>query len=133
MKHLAKYIIVGTLILICVVYLFSRCTWFTPSEKPVGGAEKGEISVSSGEDKELQKVIDKMTLEEKIGQMLQPEQAYISADEVTKYGVGSVLSGGGSAPSSGNTVIDWAGPLAGRVWLEKSQKEPRLSMELQKW
>ena len=25
-----------------------------------------------------------------------------------KYGVGSVLSGGGSAPSSGNTAIDWA-------------------------
>lgn len=56
----------------------------------------------------VEALLAQMTLEEKIGQMLQPEQAYITADEVTKYGVGSVLSGGGSAPSSGNTAIDWA-------------------------
>ncbi|MBQ8278529.1 MAG: glycoside hydrolase family 3 protein [Roseburia sp.] len=56
----------------------------------------------------VEALLVQMTLEEKIGQMLQPEQAYITADEVTEYGVGSVLSGGGSAPSSGNTVIDWA-------------------------
>ena len=56
----------------------------------------------------IEALLAQMTLEEKIGQMLQPEQAYITADEVTEYGVGSVLSGGGSAPSTGNTVIDWA-------------------------
>lgn len=56
----------------------------------------------------VEALLAQMTLEEKIGQMLQPEQAYITAEEVTEYGVGSVLSGGGSAPSTGNTIIDWA-------------------------
>lgn len=56
----------------------------------------------------VETLLAQMTLEEKIGQMLQPEQAYITAAEVKEYGVGSVLSGGGSAPTSGNTVIDWA-------------------------
>lgn len=56
----------------------------------------------------VEALLAQMTLEEKIGQMLQPEQAYITADEVTEYGIGSVLSGGGSAPSTGNTAIDWA-------------------------
>jgi len=56
----------------------------------------------------VEALLVQMTLEEKIGQMLQPEQIYVTADEVTTYGIGSVLSGGGSAPSTGNTAIDWA-------------------------
>lgn len=52
-------------------------------------------------------LLDQMTVEEKIAQMVQPEQAGISAEDVKKYGFGSVLSGGGSAPSTGNTAKDW--------------------------
>lgn len=59
-------------------------------------------------EKRVEALLAQMTLKEKIGQMLQPEQAYVTAEEVTEYGIGSVLSGGGSAPSTGNTAIDWA-------------------------
>ena len=52
-------------------------------------------------------LLSQMTLEEKIGQMVQAEQAGLSPDDVTTYGIGSVLSGGGSAPSTGNTAADW--------------------------
>ncbi len=48
-----------------------------------------------------------MTLEEKAAQMLQPEQAYITPEQVKEFGIGSVLSGGGSAPTTGNTAADW--------------------------
>lgn len=72
-------------------------------------------------------LLAQMTLEEKIAQMLQPEQAYISANEVKEYGIGSVLSGGGSAPSSGNTVIDWAYRINE---LKKAALETRLGIPL---
>ena len=52
-------------------------------------------------------LLTQMTLEEKVAQMIQPEQAAISVKDITKYGFGSVLSGGGSAPKSGNTAQDW--------------------------
>ena len=39
-----------------------------------------------------------MTLEEKVGQMTQPEIRAITAEEVKQYHIGSVLNGGGSWP-----------------------------------
>lgn len=76
----------------------------------VNGEVDKSVYMDATQDVEtrVEALLAQMTLEEKIGQMLQPEQAYVTAKEVTEYGIGSVLSGGGSAPSSGNTAIDWA-------------------------
>lgn len=76
----------------------------------VGNEVDKSVYMDASQDVEIrvEALLAQMTLDEKIGQMLQPEQAYVTADEVTEYGIGSVLSGGGSAPSSGNTAIDWA-------------------------
>jgi len=52
-------------------------------------------------------LLAEMTLEEKIGQMTQVEKGSISADAVTRYFIGSVLSGGGGSPSK-NTAAAWA-------------------------
>lgn len=52
-------------------------------------------------------LLAQMTLEEKVGQMIQAEQASISTEEVTEYFIGSVLSGGGSCPNTGNSAADW--------------------------
>ncbi|MFI5907551.1 glycoside hydrolase family 3 N-terminal domain-containing protein [Dactylosporangium sp. NPDC051541] len=49
----------------------------------------------------------RMSLDEKIGQMTQAERGSVSAAEVTQYRLGSILSGGGSAPSP-NTASSWA-------------------------
>lgn len=50
-----------------------------------------------------------MTLEEKVGQMTQAERIDVAEDPslITTYGLGSVLSGGGSVPES-NTPEAWA-------------------------
>lgn len=52
-------------------------------------------------------LLSQMTLEEKAGQMVQAEQSNITAEEVAEYGIGSVLSGGGNAPGSGNNIENW--------------------------
>ena len=50
-----------------------------------------------------------MTLEEKIGQMTQPEQEHVLANpgDIQKYFIGSVLSGGDSDPKEGNSLQAW--------------------------
>ena len=48
-----------------------------------------------------------MTLQEKIGQMLQAEQDKLADGDIEKYAIGSVLSGGSSDPKAGNSVEAW--------------------------
>src|SRR5688572_5295084 len=43
-------------------------------------------------------ILASMTLEQKIGQMVQPEIKSITPDQVRQYYIGSVLNGGGSWP-----------------------------------
>ena len=54
-------------------------------------------------------LLSQMTLAEKVGQMTQAERADVTADpsDITTYGLGSVLSGGGSTPAE-NTPEAWA-------------------------
>ena len=51
-------------------------------------------------------LMGKMTLAQKIGQMVQTERMSITPEEVRRWHIGSVLSGGGSCPGE-NTVRDW--------------------------
>ncbi|WP_233210829.1 MULTISPECIES: glycoside hydrolase family 3 protein [unclassified Pseudoxanthomonas] len=54
-------------------------------------------------------ILASMTLEQKVGQMVQPEIKAISPADVRKYYIGSVLNGGGSWPAMNKhaTVEDW--------------------------
>ncbi|KAF1877685.1 hypothetical protein Lal_00040403 [Lupinus albus] len=58
-------------------------------------------------DSRIDDLIDRMTLEEKIGQMVQIERSVASADVINKYFIGSVLSGGGSVPKKQASAEDW--------------------------
>lgn len=55
----------------------------------------------------IEALLVQMTLEEKAAQLVQPEQNVLAPEDVKKYGIGSVLSGGGSAPAAGNGILDW--------------------------
>ena len=58
-------------------------------------------------------LLSRMTLAEKIGQMTQAERGAIKdLNDVTTYGLGSVLSGGGSAPAD-NSAAGWADMIDG--------------------
>ncbi|HTH14197.1 MAG TPA: glycoside hydrolase family 3 N-terminal domain-containing protein [Spirochaetia bacterium] len=57
-------------------------------------------------------LLARMTLDEKVGQMTQPARDYLTPGDITKYRLGSVLSGGGSVPWE-NTVQGWRKMVGG--------------------
>ena len=59
-----------------------------------------------GNEERIQTLLGRMTLDQKIGQMTQPERMHITPEEVKAFHIGSVLSGGGSWPRT-NLPQDW--------------------------
>jgi len=50
-------------------------------------------------EKQIDELLPKLTLEQKVGQVIQADNGSITPEEVKKYRLGSVLSGGNSAQS----------------------------------
>lgn len=73
-------------------------------------------------EEKIQEKISKMSLEEKVGQMIQPEIRWLSRGDVEKYHLGSVLNGGGSWPQGNKfaSVQAWVS-MADGFW-EESMK-----------
>lgn len=60
-------------------------------------------------DTQIRELVGKMTLAEKVGQMTQPDLGAIKDfNDIKNLHLGSVLSGGGSDPKTGNTLADWS-------------------------
>lgn len=79
-------------------------------------------------DPRVNALLEKMTLDEKVGQMTQPDQSFLKSDaDIAKYFLGSVLSGGDSDPKEGNTLEAWTN-LIDRY--QKRALETRLSIPL---
>ena len=59
-------------------------------------------------DAQVKPLVARMTLDEKIGQMTQPDQEYLKdLSDIEDLFLGSILSGGSSDPKEGNTVENW--------------------------
>ena len=82
----------------------------TPTPPPVR-AERPTASVSRWPSamcrEKVSALVAQMTLPEKLGQMVQAERKYVAPGDIVKYGLGSILRGGGSAPGRG-TPAEWA-------------------------
>ncbi|HSK63618.1 MAG TPA: glycoside hydrolase family 3 N-terminal domain-containing protein [Pyrinomonadaceae bacterium] len=64
--------------------------------------------VFKAQDPKVRELLARMTLEEKIGQMVQTERSTLKElSDVENYFIGSFLSGGTSDPKSGNSLTDW--------------------------
>lgn len=66
-------------------------------------------------EKQIDELLPKLTLEQKVGQVIQADNGSVTPEEVKQYRLGSVLSGGNSAP----------GPLPyadTKTWLEAADK-----------
>jgi beta-glucosidase len=60
------------------------------------------------QDARVRELLARMTLEEKVGQMVQAEQGALKdLSDIENYFLGSLLSGGTSDPKSGNGLKDW--------------------------
>ena len=93
------------------------------------GVPDTSVYMDASQDVEvrIEALLSQMTLEEKAAQMVQPEQNGLDPEDVKKYGIGSVLSGGGSAPASGNTMEDWENRINE---LKQAAVESRLGIPL---
>ena len=62
-------------------------------------------------------LVSRMTLEEKVGQVIQADISTVTPDQVQEYNLGAVLNGGGSAPGGDNrTTPDKWLALADEFW-----------------
>ncbi|MDH5366422.1 MAG: exo 1,3/1,4-beta-D-glucan glucohydrolase [Cyclobacteriaceae bacterium] len=71
---------------------------------------------------QIDDIMPKLTLEQKVGQVIQADNGSITPEEVKKYRLGSILSGGNSAP----------GPLPyadTKAWLEMADKYYNASID----
>ena len=71
----------------------------------------------AGMEQRITDLVAKMTLEEKVGQLIQADIASVTPDQVRKFNLGSVLNGGNSAPGNDlrNTPDSWLA-LADEFW-----------------
>lgn len=74
---------------------------FAPPEAQNGAGEWPTIAapaVDAALEERIAGIVAGMTLEQKIGQMTQPDIRYVTPDEVREHYIGSVLNGGGAWP-----------------------------------
>ena len=73
-------------------------------------------------ESQIDEILPKLTLEQKVGQVIQADNGSVTPEEVKEYRLGSVLSGGNSAP----------GPLPyadSKTWLEMADKYYNASID----
>ena len=60
-------------------------------------------------EKRVATILAGMSVEQKVGQMIQPEIKFVSPSDVKKYHIGSILNGGGSFPGErkNSAIQDW--------------------------
>lgn len=111
-----KSIIKHTTVRIFILLALSGCTTGTNNSNAEGAmpltdwpAINSVIAKDAEMEVRIQRIVAGMTLQQKIGQMTQPEIKSITPAEVSKYYIGSVLNGGGSWPNGNKhaTVGDW--------------------------
>ena len=70
-------------------------------------------------EQRVEDLLGRMTLEEKIGQMTLVEKGSINEGDITRYGIGALLSGGGGYPN----------PNTPEAWLEMVNGYQEFAME----
>jgi len=86
----------------------SRRQFLATSLAAAAAAAAPAPTMYSKHDAQARKILAQMTLDEKIGQMTQPDQMNLkSLDEIETYALGSLLSGGDSDPKTGNDLTSW--------------------------
>ena len=111
------------LTLIAVLMLAACSSAVTPTSPP---AASPPVAPAASIDQRVEILLAQMTLAEKIGQMTQVEKGSITPRDVTRYFIGSVLSGGGGSPAN-NTPADWLAMVNG---YQQAALETRLGIPL---
>jgi beta-glucosidase len=70
-------------------------------------ANEAYLDCSLSIDERIDILLRQMTLDEKVGQMVQGDQSEVTAAKMKRLGLGSILSGGGSIPNNDNSIESW--------------------------
>ena len=75
------------------------------------------LSADPAMEKKIAELLARMTLEQKVGQMVQAEIRDVTPEDVRKYRLGSILNGGGAFPGNNKhaTIAEWVN-LADRFY-----------------
>ena len=95
--------------------LFSGCNSFKNSKDPVLWPTLSPLALDPIIEAQIDEMLPKLSLKQKVGQVIQGDSGSITPEEVKEYRLGSVLSGGNSAP----------GPLPyadTNMWLDMADK-----------
>ncbi len=115
-----------------LVFMLAACGPFTPetaTPSPLPTASpSGPLYLDPSQPLEarVEDLLARMTLEEKIGQMTQVEKNSIQPGDITRYFIGSILSGGGGSPAN-NTPAGWYAMVDG---FQKEALATRLGIPL---
>jgi beta-glucosidase len=86
----------------------------------------GNVKPLSSFDPQAKQLLAQLTLEEKVGQMTQPDQMYLkNLDDLQTFHIGSLLSGGDSDPKTGNDWRSWT-DMYDRYQARAVQTHPRI-------
>ncbi len=80
-------------------------------------AVTSRVRPDAAQERRVDAILAKMSDEEKVAQIIQPDISSVTPEDVRKYKFGSVLNGGNSAPGGNETgpASDWL-KLADRFW-----------------
>ena len=95
---------------VCVLLIvFQSITGCSNTGNTALNGKPAPVIKFSDYDPQVKALLEQMTLEEKIGQMTQPEYGPLMANpgDIEKYFIGSVLSGGNDDPREGNSLEAW--------------------------
>ncbi|WP_281167786.1 glycoside hydrolase family 3 protein [Marinimicrobium agarilyticum] len=78
---------------------------------------KSALEKDNAIEHRVEEWLGKMSLEQKVGQMIQPEIKQVTPEDIREYHLGSVLNGGGSVPNNDRyaQASDWVA-LADQFW-----------------
>ncbi len=95
--------------LMCLTFLLGCGGRATPSTSVEWPRIASNIVADSALEGRIASLLSHMTLEQKVGQMVQAEIQHVTPSDVRDYHLGSVLNGGGSYPggSKAASVADW--------------------------
>ena len=101
----------------------ANTTSFVTVNPDIWPKQKSPIQRKEIEEKGIIDLMSQMSLEEKVGQIIQADIGSVTPEQVRKYHLGSVLNGGNSAPGGDNrtTPDEWVA-LADEFWLASTDK-----------